>query len=67
MAPKVLHTVIDLIGERAVLLRRLAYLKKTKRLFELWHVFHRPLAYVMLVIVAIHVATVVYLGYAFAR
>ena len=67
VAPDELHTVIDLIGERAVLLRRLAYLKKTRRLFELWHIFHRPLAYVMLVIVAIHVATVVYLGYAFAR
>ncbi|TAM44076.1 MAG: hypothetical protein EPN53_17185 [Acidobacteria bacterium] len=67
VTPELLHTAIDLIGERAVLLRRLAYLKKTKRLFELWHVFHRPLAYVMLVIVAIHVATVVYLGYAFAR
>lgn len=62
---KALHDVIALTAERAVLLRRLAYLKKTKKLFELWHVFHRPLAYVMLAIVIVHVATAVYFGYAF--
>jgi hypothetical protein len=67
VAPALLHRVVELIADRAVLLRRLAYLKKTKKLFEMWHIFHRPLAYVMLVIVALHIATVVYLGYAFAR
>ena len=67
VAPGLLHRAVDLIADRAVLLRRLAYLKKTKKLFEMWHIFHRPLAYVMLVIVAIHVVTVVYLGYAFGH
>ncbi len=67
VAPALLHKVVDLIADRAVLLRRLAYLKRTKKLFEMWHVFHRPLAYVMLLIVIIHVGTVVYLGYAFGR
>ena len=62
---RTLHEVIALTAERAVLLRRLAYLKRTKKLFELWHVFHRPLAYVMLAIVIVHVATAVYFGYAF--
>ena len=64
---RTLHDVLALTAERAVLLRRLAYLKKTKKLFELWHVFHRPLAYVMLVIVIVHIATAVYFGYAFGR
>ena len=50
-----------------MLLRRLAYLKKTKRLFEFWHVFHQPLAYVLLLIVIVHVTTAVYFGYAFGR
>ncbi len=62
-----LHDVLALTAERAVLLRRLAYLKRTKKLFELWHVFHRPLAYVMLAVVIVHVATAVYFGYAFGR
>jgi len=54
------------IAERAQLLRRIAYLKKTRKLFDLWRVYHKPLAIVMAVIVALHVAIVAYLGYAWA-
>ncbi len=54
------------IAERAQLLRRIAYLKKTKTLFDLWRVYHKPLAIVMAVIVVLHVAIVAYLGYAWA-
>jgi hypothetical protein len=54
------------IAERAQLLSRIAYLKKTKKLFDLWRVYHKPLAIVMAVIVVLHVATVAYLGYAWA-
>jgi cytochrome b561 len=39
------------------------YLHTTKKLFELWHVFHLPLVYLMFVIVAAHVAITLYLGY----
>lgn len=55
--------VVALTVERAVLLRRIAYLERTKALFELWHVFHLPLVYVQLVIVVAHVGVTVYLGY----
>lgn len=54
------------IAERAQLLRRLAYLKKTKKLFDLWRVYHKPLAILMALIVILHVGTVAYLGYAWA-
>lgn len=54
------------IAGRAQLLRRIAYLKKTRKLFDLWRVYHKPLAIVMAVIVVLHVATVAYLGYAWA-
>jgi hypothetical protein len=54
---------IQLIAERATLRRRIAYLKKTKVLFDAWHVFHMPLVYVMFVIVAAHVAVTLYMGY----
>jgi hypothetical protein len=54
---------LALVAERTTLLRRIANLQKTKSLFELWHVFHLPLVYVLLVIVAVHVAVTVYLGY----
>ncbi len=59
-----LGEALSVMGERAKLLRTMAYLQRTKRLFDLWHVFHLPLVYVMLLIVVFHVAVVAYLGYA---
>jgi hypothetical protein len=35
--------VVALTVERSLLLRRIAYLERTRKLFELWHVFHLPL------------------------
>ena len=55
--------VVELTAERATLLRRVAYLQKTKTLFGLWHVLHLPLVYLLLVIVAAHVGITLYLGY----
>ncbi|MEO8679611.1 MAG: hypothetical protein ABI665_11230, partial [Vicinamibacterales bacterium] len=54
---------LALIAERATLRRRIAYLKKTKTLFDAWHVFHMPLVYIMFVIVTMHVAVTLYMGY----
>ena len=55
--------VLRLAAERSLVLRRAAYLQRTKQLFDLWHVFHLPLVYLMLVIVAAHIAVALYLGY----
>lgn len=55
--------VVKLIAERALLLRRLALLEKTKKLFDLWHVFHQPLVYFLFAIVLVHVGVVTYMGY----
>jgi hypothetical protein len=54
---------VALAVERAMLVRRIAYLQRTTRLFALWHVFHLPLVWLMLVIVTAHVAVAFYLGY----
>lgn len=40
------------------------HLERLRRIFELWHVFHRPLVYAMFAIVGLHVAIAIYLGYA---
>jgi hypothetical protein len=56
--------VIDRALERATLARRLAHLQRTRHLFGLWHVFHRPLVYALFIIVALHVAIALYFGYA---
>lgn len=55
--------VVALASERATILRRMAYLQKTKTLFSIWHVFHLPLVYLLLIIVIAHVSLTVYLGY----
>ena len=58
---------VGLASERAALMRRIAFLARTKKLFELWHVLHKPLVYVMLAIAAVHVFVAVYFGYAPGR
>jgi hypothetical protein len=55
---------ISLAGERLTLARRALHLQRTHRLFEGWHVFHRPLVFAMFLIVGVHVAVALYLGYA---
>jgi hypothetical protein len=57
------NAVVTLASERASLTRRLAHLQRTRRLFELWHVFHRPLVLGMFAIVTIHIGVALYFGY----
>ncbi len=59
-----IHTAVTQASQHAALARRLAHLERTRRLFALWHVFHRPLVYVMFLIVGLHVGIAAYLGYA---
>lgn len=57
------HALMRLSTERALLVRRIAYLEKTKYAFGLWHVFHVPLVYFLLIIACVHVGITLYLGY----
>ena len=56
--------LVDLAAERATLARRLIHLQRTRHLFELWHVFHRPLVYGLFIIVMLHVGIALFFGYA---
>jgi hypothetical protein len=56
-------TVAAIFEERVRLQQRRHALAATKRLFDLWHVFHLPLVWVMFAIVSLHVAVALYLGY----
>lgn len=51
------------LEERVRLQQRRHTLAATKRLFDLWHVLHLPLVWVMFAIVSLHVAVSLYLGY----
>ena len=51
------------LDERLRLQHRRSALAATRRLFDLWHVFHLPLVWVMFAIVSLHVGVSLYLGY----
>jgi len=55
--------MVSMAFERASLTRRLAHLERTKHIFELWHVFHRPLVFGLFAIVAVHVGVALFFGY----
>lgn len=58
-----LQESLDLVAERVALLRRASTLARTKRLFELWHVFHRPLVWVLFSVATLHIGVAFYMGY----
>jgi hypothetical protein len=60
---QLIHEVVRIEEARLLLLGRLAYLHRTKKLFELWHLFHQPLVYLMLAVVVLHMCAALYLGY----
>lgn len=61
--PAVRDEIARVTRERVRLLRALFHLERTKELFQLWHVFHLPLVYLLLVIAAVHIVLALYMGY----
>ena len=43
--------------------RRIAFLRTSQKLFQLWHIFHLPFAIAMFVIMVIHVLVTIIFGY----
>ncbi len=54
---------ITLLTQKALLDRRIALWEKVHKLFHYWHVFHKPFAVIMYVIMFVHVGVTVWLGY----
>jgi len=52
-----------LIVKQRKLLKHLAVLDATQRLFTYWHVFHQPFVVITTVVVFVHVAVATYFGY----
>jgi hypothetical protein len=52
----------QLIRQQVRISRQLAFWQTAQRLFHYWHVFHKPFAYTMIVIMIIHVAVAISLG-----
>ncbi len=55
--------VVKLAKQRAQLRRRMTFLGQARKLLHHWHVFHKPFAIVMLVIMVVHVVVTILFGY----
>ena len=47
----------------AKLSKSVAFLSRTQRIFQLWHVIHRPFSYAFAILAIIHIALALYMGY----
>ncbi|MBC8425012.1 hypothetical protein H8E07_12880 [bacterium] len=56
-------TAFDLAREWVLLTRRLHLFNAVRDLFHWWHVFHKPFAVIMILVMIVHVGVTVVLGY----
>jgi hypothetical protein len=57
------NEMIGLVLKKTLLERRILFLNRIQQLFHYWHVFHKPFAIIMYIIMIVHVAVAVWLGY----
>jgi hypothetical protein len=57
------RTLIALAKKREKLHRRIAFLNTARRLLHHWHIFHKPFAIIMILIMFVHVIITVSFGY----
>jgi len=60
-----LEHVIVVAQKQAKLSKRILFLSRTRQVFNLWHVVHRPFSYAFALLALIHIGLVLYMGYRF--
>ncbi len=55
--------IVTLVRQKASLSKRIIFLDKTRRVFNLWHVIHRPFSYAFAALAIMHIAVVMGLGF----
>lgn len=63
VAPSTKHEIIQLVRAQTLLRRRISLHDTIAHVFHMWHVFHKPFAYIMIVIMFVHIGVVVLFGY----
>jgi hypothetical protein len=58
-----LERAIATAREQAMLTKKILFLSKSNRMFNLWHIIHRPFSYSFAVLAAIHIVLMLMLGY----
>ncbi len=55
--------IVMLVRQKASLSKRIVFLDHTRRVFNLWHVIHRPFSYAFAALAILHIAVVMGLGF----
>ena len=63
LSKKQIGILLGLMKKKAFLHRRLILWNNIHRIFHYWHVFHRPFALIMYLIMILHVSLTVFFGY----
>lgn len=58
-----LESVIRIARRQAALSKQMIFLSRTREVFSLWHVIHRPFSYAFVVLAILHITTAMLLGY----
>ena len=58
-----LESVITSVRRQSWLLAKMAFLERAQQVFHLWHVVHRPFSYSFAVLISVHIAVMLLLGY----
>lgn len=58
-----LSEIVRLAKEQSMLKRKVSFLDSMNNALHYWHVFHKPFAYLMLIIMVLHVVVTVSFGY----
>lgn len=60
---KHLEEAIQLVRQQSWISAKILMLDHTHRVFQLWHVVHRPFSYSFVILVTVHVTVVILMGY----
>jgi hypothetical protein len=60
---KRLERAIVLAQKQSSLSQSIAFLSRTQRIFQLWHVVHRPFSYAFAILAIVHIGIALFMGY----
>jgi hypothetical protein len=58
-----LERTIRVAQKQVTLSKRILFLSRTQRVFDLWHVVHRPFSYAFAILALVHIGIVLLMGY----
>lgn len=58
-----LERAIRVAKTEAKLSKSIAFLSRTQRIFQLWHVIHRPFSYAFAILAIVHIGLALFMGY----